>query len=129
MLRWAILGTSFISGVLAQAIDEVDNCELIAVGSRHLDTAKTFSEKYKIKKYYLSYDEVLADENVDIVYIGLPNHLHKEWTIKSAKAGKHILCEKPFTVTAQEAQETINVIRENNVFLWKRKCIAAIHKY
>lgn len=116
MLRWAILGTSFISEKLAQAIQEVEGCELIAVGSRDLEKAKQFAKKYHVEKFYSNYDEVLTNNDVDAVYIGLPNHLHKEWTIKSAKAGKHVLCEKPFTVNAAEAVEALNVVRESNVF-------------
>ena len=116
MLRWAILGTSFISEKLAEAIHEVHGCELSAIGSRDIEKAKQFAKKFRIEKFYSSYDAVLNDKNIEIVYIGLPNHLHKEWTIKCARAGKHILCEKPFTVNASEAVEALDAIRENNVF-------------
>lgn len=116
MLRWAILGTSFISEKLAQAMQEVNGCELSAVGSRDHEKAKQFAKKYQVEKFYSNYDNVLADKNIDAVYIGLPNHLHKEWTIKCALAGKHILCEKPFTVNASEAIEALNIVRASNIF-------------
>lgn len=114
--RWAILGTHWISGMMTDAIHESKNAELVAVGSRDLNKAKTFAEKYSIPKYYSDYSELLRDQDVDTVYIGLPNHLHKEWIIRCAKAGKHILCEKPFVLNIEEAQEALSVVKENNVF-------------
>ncbi len=116
MLRWAILGTSFISETIAQAIQEVEDCIISAVASRSLEKAKEFATKHCIEKFYSSYDEIIKDNDVDVVYIGLPNHLHAEWSIKCARAGKHILCEKPFTVNAFEAIKALEIIKENNVF-------------
>lgn len=115
-IKWGILGTSFISEVMAKAIQESETGELIAIGSRSLFTAKKFSENFSIPKIYDDYQALLNDNEIDAVYIGLPNHLHKEWTIHAAEAGKHILCEKPFVISIEEAREVISVIEKSNVF-------------
>lgn len=115
-IKWGILGTSYISEVMANAIQESDTSELAAIGSRSIVTAKKFSEKYSIPKYYDDYQVLLNDDEIDAIYIGLPNHLHKEWIIRAAIAGKHILCEKPFVISAHEAQEVISTIEKSNVF-------------
>lgn len=116
LTRWGILGTSFISGVMAKAIHESQNSELVAIGSRSIETAKNFSDKFSIPNYYDDYQKLLENKNIDAIYIGLPNHLHKEWIIRAAEAGKHILCEKPFVISTQEAHEVIAVIKKLKVF-------------
>ena len=73
------------------------------------------ASKLGIPKAYESYEELLNDSDIEAVYIPLPNHLHKEWVFKAAKQGKHILCEKPVALTAQEAEEMVEVCRESNV--------------
>jgi predicted dehydrogenase len=115
-IRWGILGTMWISETIAKAIQTSNNSELTAIGSRSLDTAKAFACKYKLKKYYDDYQRLLSDPEIDAIYIGLPNHLHKEWIIKSAEAGKHILCEKPFVLTIDEAEEVFVAVKKYNVF-------------
>jgi predicted dehydrogenase len=75
------------------------------VGSRDLSRAKSFAEMNKVAKAYGSYEEVLEDPEVEIVYVPLPNHMHVEWTIKAAKAGKHVLCEKPMGMNAQQVEK------------------------
>jgi predicted dehydrogenase len=101
---------------MAKAIQESETGELVAVGSRSLFTAKKFSENFSIPKIYDDYQALLTDNEIDAIYIGLPNHLHKEWIIRSAKAGKHILCEKPFVISIDEAREAVSVIEKSNVF-------------
>ncbi len=115
-VRWGILGTSNISEVMAKAIQESQTSELVAIGSRSITTAKSFSEKFSIPKYYDDYQMLLNDHDIDAIYIGLPNHLHKEWMIRCAQAEKHILCEKPFVVAIEEAQEVISVMAQSNIF-------------
>jgi predicted dehydrogenase len=114
--KWGILGTSYISEVMAEAIHSSNTSELIAIGSRTMDSAKDFSNKFSVPKSYHGYEALLDDKEIDAVYIGLPNHLHKEWIIKSAQAGKHILCEKPFVISVSEAHEVITTIKKSNVF-------------
>lgn len=115
-IKWGILGTSFISEVMAKAIHASTSSELLSVGSRSLSSAKHFAEQHHIPKAYGNFQSLLDDPEVDAIYIGLPNHTHKEWIIRCALAGKHILCEKPFVLNAAEAHEVISVLEETRVF-------------
>ena len=116
-LAWGILGTGKIAKVLAEAIKQSSTGHLAAVGSRSIETARAFAHEWAIPRAFGSYDEVLACKEVDVVYISLPNRMHAEWTIRCAQAGKHILCEKPFTVNRAEAERAIEVVRQSKVFL------------
>lgn len=104
-VNWGILGTSFISEVMAQAFQDSEFANLIAIGSRSMHRAINFSEKFSVSKTYLDYEKLITDPDIQAVYIGLPNHLHKEWIIKCALAGKHILCEKPLVLDPDELYE------------------------
>lgn len=115
-VRWAILGTSPISETIANAIRESKTSELVAVHSRSIEKAKSFANKFSIPKYYDNADAFLADPEIDAIYIGLPNHLHKEWIIRCAQARKHIICEKPFVTNLQDAQEALAAVNKANVF-------------
>ncbi|CEG56022.1 Gfo/Idh/MocA family protein [Legionella fallonii] len=115
-VNWGILGTSFISEVMAKAIHTSETGQLIAVGSRSLASAQRFAHEFTIPKAYDDFQSLLDDRDIDVVYIGLPNHLHKEWIIRAARAGKHILCEKPLVLNAAEAREVMAVIEETQVF-------------
>lgn len=114
-IRWGILSTARIAQEqLIPAIKRASNAELVAIagrGSNVHDVARALD----IPIAYESYEELLANPMIDAVYIPLPNHLHKEWVFKSAKAGKHILCEKPISLTAKEASEMVEVCMEQNV--------------
>ncbi len=117
-LRWAILGTGAVANRFAAALNNIsDQAELVAVGSRNLDTAIAFAEKYNIRTKHGSYQELADDPNVDIVYIGTPHLFHHRDVLMCLKAGKHVLCEKAFAMNAPEAQEMIGFARENNLFL------------
>jgi predicted dehydrogenase len=116
IIRWGILGTSSISEVMAAAIQDSASSQLVGVASRSLATAQSFAEKFAIPHAYQGYDALLASPNIDAIYIGLPNHLHKEWIIRCAQAHKHILCEKPFVTSIEEAQEVFTAIAKANVF-------------
>ncbi|MCF8362319.1 MAG: Gfo/Idh/MocA family oxidoreductase [Prolixibacteraceae bacterium] len=97
--RWGILSTAKI-GVekVIPAIQEANNCEVVAVSSRDAKKAEKTAKKLGIPNSYGSYEELLADENIDIVYNPMPNHLHVPYTIKALEAGKHVLCEKPIAL-------------------------------
>lgn len=114
-VKWGILATGGIARQFASGLKVSKTGELVAVGSRTMESAKGFTEKFGGKPYG-SYDEVLADPKVEAIYIALPHHMHYEWTIKCAEAGKAILCEKPFTLNALEAQRALNEVRKNKVF-------------
>jgi predicted dehydrogenase len=105
-LRWGIISTADI-GVkkVIPGIQRSPHSEVVAIGSRDLKRAQQAAEKLGIPKAYGSYDELLADPNVDAVYNPLPNHLHVPLTIQATKAGKHVLCEKPIAITAAEAEQ------------------------
>lgn len=103
-LRFGILSTGNIARQFADGVAGSQSCTIQAVASRSQDKADDFAKSRDIPSAYGSYDELLADVNVDVVYNALPNHMHHDWTIKALEAGKHVLCEKPFSVTAAEAQ-------------------------
>ena len=116
-LRWGMLGTGRIARIFAAANQASRTGVLSAVASRSADTASTFARAYGIARAYSSYAELLSDDEVDAVYISLPNHLHGRYSIAASQAGKHVLCEKPLTITAVEAEEVIDTVRGNGTFL------------
>ena len=116
-LKWGIIGTGEIAAILASGLEASKTGELLAVGSRAQETADNFGERFSIPRRFSSYDDLLADSDVDAIYNSLPNHLHLEWTVKAAKAGKHILSEKPLTVNAGEAEQMMAAVKEADVFL------------
>lgn len=116
-LAWGILGTGNIARKMAAGIKGSTTGHLAAVGSRSLDTAKAFAREFGVPRAFGSYEDVVNSDEVEAVYISLPNHLHEEWTIRCAAAGKHILCEKPFTVNRAQAERAIAAVRAARVFL------------
>ena len=118
-LRWGILGTGSIAGTFAAALPDSRTGTLAAVGSRSKESADRFGEKFGVgaARRHASYDALLADEGVDAVYVSTPHPLHAEWAIKSAEAGKHVLCEKPVGLNAAEAMAIVEAARVNGVFL------------
>jgi len=114
-LKWGILATGGIARQFARGLKVSKTGTLVAVGSRTLETAEKFTNEFGGKPYG-SYDEVLNDPEVEAVYIATPHHMHYDWTIKAAEAGKAILCEKPFTLNALEAQRALNEVRKHRVF-------------
>jgi predicted dehydrogenase len=115
--RWGIIGTGGIAKVLADAISATEVAELVAVGSRDLERAKAFAADKGAARAHGSYEDLFADPEVEIVYNSLPNSLHCEWTIRAAEAGKHILCEKPLSVTVEEAERMFAAADANGVQL------------
>jgi len=123
IIGWGIIGLGRIAGEFAECVKLVPGNRVTAAGSRSLEKAKAFAEKYGGKPYG-SYKEMVEDPDVDMVYVATPHNIHEENVIMSADAGKGVLCEKPFTVTFQSAQRMIDAARKNNVFvmegLWAR---------
>lgn len=118
-VRWGLLSTANINQKLIPPIRAEERGELAAVASRSQASADAYALEWGIPLAFGSYEALLASDAVDAVYIGLPNHLHAEWSIKAMQAGKHVLCEKPFVLTMDEmdavtdaAQETGMVIME-----------------
>src|SRR5947209_12765150 len=111
-LRWGVLGTGNIARQFCVGVAASGRCALAAVGSRSADSASTFAAAHRIPSVHGSYNGLLADPAVDAVYVSLPNTLHHEWTIKALRAGKHVLCEKPFAVSVAQAEEMFDVARQ-----------------
>ena len=117
-INWGVLGTADIAkGCTIPGMQQAENCILYAIAGRSLEKAEQFKQEFGFEKAYGSYDEMLADENVEAVYIPLPNQLHLEWTLKALKAKKHVLCEKPLAIHEKEAEEMFRCARENGVIL------------
>lgn len=116
-VRWGILSTANIAQkALIPAFLRADNAEVVAIASgSDIKKADVIAERFDIPTTYDSYDKLLDDRNIDAVYIPLPNHLHKEWVIKAAKNGKHILCEKPAAIHANDVLEMKAVCEEQGV--------------
>jgi D-xylose 1-dehydrogenase (NADP+, D-xylono-1,5-lactone-forming) len=117
-VRWGILGCAAVAAqVIIPGIQLSRNGVVAAVASRDIAKAQTFRDRFQIPTAYGSYEELLADPTIEAVHIPLPNSLHKEWTIKTALNGKHVLCEKPLASNAEEAQEMVNACATNGVLL------------
>lgn len=114
-LRWGVLGTARIADSVVKGIRGSANSELVAVASRDLEKAREWAQARDVLHSFGSYDEMLASDLIDAVYIPLPNALHKEWSIRAAEQGKHVLCEKPIAVSAQEVEELIEASQKHGV--------------
>jgi predicted dehydrogenase len=107
-LRWGVLGTARIAEQLVRAWSRSPRHALAAVASRDEARARAWAEKYEAPRVMPSYEELLASDEVDAVYVPLPNGLHKDWTVRAAQAGKHVLCEKPLAAAPSDVQEIID---------------------
>ena len=117
-VRWGILSTADIGmSKVTPAIQAAQNAEVVAIASRDADRAAAAAAQLGISTSYGSYESLLQAEDIDAVYIPLPNDLHAEWTMKAAAAGKHVLCEKPLAMTAAQAEEMVAVCAEAGIKL------------
>jgi predicted dehydrogenase len=116
-LRFGILGCANIAKQFVRDVMGSPRISFVAAASRRLETAAEFSKTVGIERSYASYEALLADANLDAVYIPLPNSLHAEWAIKAAEAGKHVLCEKPLALGLQQAKNMFEASRQNKVML------------
>jgi predicted dehydrogenase len=107
LLKWGLLSTARINRRLMPAIRAVDRAELVAVASRSHDRAEAYAREWDIPRAHGSYEALLDDPGIDAVYISLPNSLHAEWTVRAARAGKHVLCEKPLCLGVAECDEIV----------------------
>jgi predicted dehydrogenase len=115
--RWAILGPGRIARTFASDLDLVPGAELVAVGSRSAPRARAFAEEFGAESSYGSYEELVGDPQVDVVYIASPHALHLEHARLAFAAGKHVLCEKPLTLSVAEAEEMIALAAAHDRFL------------
>jgi D-xylose 1-dehydrogenase (NADP+, D-xylono-1,5-lactone-forming) len=117
-VRWGILGCAGVAAtVIVPGIRLSRNGTVSAVASRNKEKARAFADKFGIPVSYGSYEDLLSDPAIEAVYIPLPNSMHKEWTIRAAESGKHVLCEKPLASNAPEALEMVEACAKNNVRL------------
>ena len=117
LVRWGILSTADINRKVIPGAHESDKVELVAVASRDRERAEAYAREWEIPHAYGSYEELLADPEVEAVYISLPNTMHVEWSIKAIEAGKHVLCEKPFTRHPEEADAAFDAAERNGRLL------------
>lgn len=109
-LRWGILGTAKIArNTMIPALRRTDCCELVAIASRDPQKAQETADEFEIPCSYGSYEELLADPDIDVVYLPLPNHLHVQWIEQAVLAGKHVLCEKPIALSVPDVQRLIEL--------------------
>src|SRR5215510_1697063 len=102
VLNWGLLSTANINRALITPLRASKRNRLLAVGSRTQESADKYAREWKISRAHGSYEALLADPEIDVIYNPLPNHLHAEWTIKAVEAGKHVLCEKPLALNVDE---------------------------
>jgi predicted dehydrogenase len=123
-VRWGILGTGDINDRFLPGARLTDAVEVVAVGSRTAARAATFAERHDIPRAHGTYEELLADPGVEAIYNALPNSLHHEWTLRSLAAGKHVLCEKPYTRHPAEVDEAFDAADRaglvlSEAFMWR----------
>jgi predicted dehydrogenase len=112
-VTWGILSTAKIGlEKVIPAMQKSKFCNVAAIASRDYETAKNTAAKLKIQKAYGSYEDLLADKDIQAIYIPLPNHMHVDWSIKALKAGKHVLCEKPVGINYSEAQKLLEASKK-----------------
>src|SRR5574340_596288 len=103
ILKWGLLSTARINRALIPALRASKRNRLTTVASRHLEVAQRYAKEWRIPRAHGSYEALLADPDVDVIYVPLPNALHAEWSIKALEAGKHVLCEKPLALSVADA--------------------------
>ncbi|NWF63081.1 MAG: Gfo/Idh/MocA family oxidoreductase [Chloroflexi bacterium] len=112
VLNWGLLSTARINRALIPPLRASQKTRLLGIASRSQSSAEVYAGEWKIPRAYGSYEAMLADPEIDVIYNPLPNHLHAEWTIKALKAGKHVLCEKPLALTLDEVDAIIAASKE-----------------
>jgi predicted dehydrogenase len=118
VLRWGILSTAVIARrKVVPGIRGARRCEIVAIASRDGEVAERVAAELDIPRAHASYEALLADPDVDAVYIPVPNHLHAEWSIAAARAGKHVLCEKPLALNSADARRMVDVAHAEGVHL------------
>ena len=117
-IKWGILGTADIARwATIPGMKKSEYCELYAIAGRNEKKANEFKDEFGFKKAYVGYDQLLADPEVQAIYIPLPNDIHCEWVVKALNAKKHVLCEKPLAMNADEVKKMFDAAKANNVIL------------
>src|SRR5690349_1266109 len=116
-LRWGLIGTGGIAATFAEDLTLTDSGRVAAVGSRRMDTADRFADRFDIPNRHASYEALVADPDVDVVYVATPHPMHHGNALLALDAGKPVLVEKPFTMNAREARELVALAKDRNLFL------------
>ena len=120
-IKWGILGAGRIARKFASDLKLVTDAELIAIGSRSQETAETFGDEFSIKYRHDSYEALVENPEVDVIYIATPHNLHNENTLLCLQHNKAVLCEKPFAMNARQAKMMIDLAKEKNLFLMEAR--------
>ncbi len=115
--QWGILGTGRIAKKFVEDLEHAAGAQVTAVGSRTKDTAKSFSDLFNIPRFYQGYENLVNDPELDVIYISSPHTFHHQHASLALKAGKAVLCEKPFTINATEAHGLVQEARQRDLFL------------
>jgi D-xylose 1-dehydrogenase (NADP+, D-xylono-1,5-lactone-forming) len=123
-IRWGLLSTARINRAVLEGAREAAGVEISAVASRDLARAQTYANEHGIERAHGSYEALLADDDIDAIYISLPNSLHHRWTMRALEAGKHVLCEKPYARRAAEVEEAFDTADSaglvlSEAFMWR----------
>ncbi|HWF40955.1 MAG TPA: Gfo/Idh/MocA family oxidoreductase [Acidothermaceae bacterium] len=116
-VRWGIMSTANINAKVLKGAALTADVNVVAVGSRDGDRSRAYASQWGIERAYGSYEELLADDDVEAVYIPLPNSMHHDWTMRSLEAGKHVLCEKPYSRRAAEVCVVFDRAEQQNLVL------------
>lgn len=116
-VKWGIIGLGKIAGKFATGLRDAEEAELYAVASRDKEKAEDFAKEFDAVKSFDSYEELMQDEDVEVIYIATPHVFHRDLTIECLQHGKAVLCEKPFAMNYKQATEMIEAAKKNNVFL------------
>ena len=117
MMKWGIMGTGRIANIFCETLQQIQDMQVYAIGSRDLEKAEKFAQKFNAEKYYGSYEELVCDENIDVIYVATPIACHYECVKLCLNAGKNVLCEKAFTMHAEEAKELYEIAQQKQLFL------------
>ena len=123
-LAWGVLSTARIAGRLVEGARNTEEAEIVAVGSRNTASAERFAEAMGIPRAHGSYEALLADPDVEAIYIPLPNSMHVEWTMRALDAGKHVLCEKPMDRRPEQVEQAFDLAADRGLvlsegFMWR----------
>ena len=123
-LRWGLMSTARINLRVLAGAAQSDRAEVVAVGGRDGARTQAYAREHGISRFHASYEALLSDSEVDAVYISLPNSMHVEWSIRALEAGKHVLCEKPFSSHPEDVEEAFDVAERHGLvlseaFMWR----------
>ena len=127
MTRWGILGSGRIARKFASDLKHVKDSELIAIGSRSLENAEAFAAEFPVAHKHASYEALVQNNKVDVIYIATPHNLHYENTLLCLNHNKAVLCEKPFAMNISQTRAMIRLAREKKLFLMEALWLSLIH--